>query len=158
MNGNKRGGKAPPRVLDDPRIRGALSLALAEARGMAEASGHSPWDFALELQALGQVGAGHSQLRWLIAEGLVEHKLETSRTGAATRSFRHIKNLALPRKSCFVATELGYRTAMRLQGDQVNGNGEKPHWCAVRCELRFCGNLIKSFRVPADNQESLLRI
>ena len=73
--------------LSDPRFRPAL-LALAEAHALATAAGRSTWEFALEIQALGQIGTSYSQLRWLVAEELVEHRLETTRPNAATRTFR----------------------------------------------------------------------
>jgi len=155
------------RLRDEPPFAAALAT-LAEADRLARLSNQPPWEFALDLQALGQVGVGQSHLRWLVAEGLVEQRTETTQTRQAERTFRPARNLAFSARSCFLLTAAGLRLAGELPAAlhgwlaiaQTNGapppNDHRPSWDAECRELWFQGQLIKRYRVPAPNQETVL--
>jgi len=94
------------------RIRGLLRL--FEARLEAIDARRSVWDFAVEIGALRDAaGLTNPDLQWLVAEGLVEFAVETTRGGSAKRSFRHGERLSLSDHTVFV---IGERVAGLLAG------------------------------------------
>ncbi len=149
----------------------ALSL-LLEAHDYAKELRKADWEFAVELPALLDVGCTRNALRWLVANGYVEHAIEKSVPNAAARSFRRMANLSFAPATCFqltssgvvVAGQIGQASGANAQ-PQVNGiphvgfasNGcQLPRWDADLRELRLGRLLIKAFRQPAANQETIL--
>jgi hypothetical protein len=141
----------------------------------------SKWDFALEIKSLRSERVTDSDLRWLSCKGYVEHADETTLPTQDRRSFRPSGNFTLSENSCFVLTEDGLRIAQQILNgsptsfphvadrDAAESNGKPARggttgepasgevvWDVKRRELRVGTQLIKRFRVPAPNQESIL--
>lgn len=149
----------------------ALFEALATARAHANQSSRDVWQFALEIQALGHLGAGHHELRWLLAEGLVEQRLEITTPVCPERRFQPLANLSLPPGTCFVLTDKGARWFAELSApDDLNHSQQQltrlltngganllPSWDRHHRVLMFAGEIVKAFRVPAANQEVILQ-
>jgi hypothetical protein len=130
------------------------------------------WDFAVEIQAFLGAGASRSDLRWLICKGYVLHAEETTGLDHDRRSFRQVASLAFTDRTCLILTEQGVLFARSLrdfiQPPQVapargpthllaqGPEGGTPVWDSARQELRFVGILVKQFKVPAPNQETIL--
>lgn len=152
-----------------PTLKTALGL-LLQAHTTAARLGHDNWDFALEIQALKEAGLNHNDLRSLICQGLAEHRVERTRAGAKQRAFRPPSGLRLARRSCFTLSETGFTVARdiiapapHLQALTVHAGANEiprlefmPFWDGERRELRLGNVLIKRFRQPAKNQETVL--
>jgi hypothetical protein len=82
------------------------------------------------------------------------------------RTFRALKDLALPKGTCFVLTEDGEKALAAAATVEVafdgapDGSGSPPpavpHWDGERRQLWWQGRLLKEFRAPAANQETVL--
>ncbi|HEY1598093.1 MAG TPA: hypothetical protein VGG64_00725 [Pirellulales bacterium] len=158
-----------------PRVCGALVL-LLESLDYASDLGESPWQFAVEQHSLRDLGLTNSDFRWLVGKQLVDHARETTVPGDRQRSFRQSDHLVLSNKTCFVLSEQGlalaHETAIgekpltaptaavplsrkHLRFDSSNGT-HHPTWDRDRLELRVGDQIVKQFKVPAANQETIL--
>lgn len=154
------------------RIFEALHL-LLEAFDFAEDTDSSRWDFAVEIQGLRTLGLRNADIRWLIKRGYVEHAREVTPRGDDGREFRSNGNLSFCRRTCFVLTEAGVTVALSKCDQLRNGNARSPchrgqtlqdlceqHpvpcWDADLRRLQFHGQLVKRFKWPAVNQETVL--
>jgi hypothetical protein len=161
--------KTPPTLLDSEFVRAVL-VRLIEARDLAVAVDKDPWEFAVELTSLTPVDVSNSQIRWLIAEGLIEPRVETTTEASRRRTFRKLRSLALPERTCVVLTDRGQQTAAQFAPDphqlpiyrQIGTKSSeqpasnRPHWDSHRRQLSFQAQIVKVFRVPAPNQEAIL--
>jgi hypothetical protein len=145
---------------------------LLEASRYATELGRNVWDFAVEIAALREAGLSHSDLRWLICKGWVEHSREVLVRSNKRREFRHGGSLTLTRRSCFVLTPAGSRAAERQppaaeavsialrvaaeNGNAHNGDSPVPKWDRDRQELRLAKRVVKEFKLPSPNQETIL--
>ncbi len=144
----------------------ALRL-LWKARHMAQEIHRSPWSLAVELEALIAEHVFPKDLRWLVNRGYAEHRIETTRRGSPERTFRPA-GPALSVRSCFTLTERGMGAARRcgaLERPALSRIGPiserplarpKPRWDRQLRQLWVGKMLVKSFRVPAGNQEVIL--
>jgi hypothetical protein len=128
------------------------------------------WDFAVEIRLLREAGLTHSDLRWLIRRGYVEHGIETTRPGMPTRSFMKASSLAFEDDTCFLLTDSGASFVRQFcaegaLAEALPGNGRSraglaecvlPDWNSEVRELRLGGILVKQFRQPAESQEIIL--
>ncbi len=151
--------------------KAALAL-LLESHAYAEELGRSAWDFAVEIASLRAAGLTTSDLRWLVCKGFVEHAREATMPGDQTRCFRASGGLTFSRRTCFVLTETGVAYARRAIANSChppgsNGDGERvveehasstrrPKWDRERQELRVGEIVVKQYKVPAANQETIL--
>lgn len=131
-----------------------------------------PWDFAEEISALRAHGATNADLRYLLAKRVVAHAAEITRLRATRRKFKKVGPLMLPRRACFVLTpegELIVRSnglsikpkVENRVGHSTNGHARKdrkPTWFGDRRELCFGTVVVKRFRRPAPNQETILAV
>jgi hypothetical protein len=167
----------------DDNARVALGL-LRQACTCAENAGADLWDFALEIGRLLDTGLTISDLRWLVAKRFAEHGQESSVYGGPHRSFRRGEGYFFDQTTCVVLTPSGAAFVDRFLKEPVvslqsiqpfetialengppadNGlNGTthvavKPWWNSTRRELGLNGTVVKRFRVPAQNQELILR-
>ena len=146
-----------------PARRQALSH-LVEAAETALELGQAPVAFACQLAGLHALDVTDSSLRWLVLHGLAEHRRETTRSSQSRRVFQACANLCFTEASCFHLTAAGLALARRLCGqEQVRldpphpvANGHLPHYDAGRRMLFFNGQLVKQFKVRAENQELIL--
>ncbi len=156
----------------------ALAVVLDEllrAQAYADDLRQDRWDFAVELDAFRGYGMTRTDLRWLVCKGYLEHRREVTRRGAGRREFKPENELLFSKRSCFVLTRTGQRFARvfcaharaptEIQPDAVRlvspAPGEpainrQPVWDAQRHELRVADVIVKRFRWPAANQETVL--
>lgn len=144
------------------------------------------WDFALEIQELGELGLDHNDLRWLIRNKIVEHRQEITALEDRGRIFRDYSDLTFGQRSCFVLTSYGiekFRNMSERQaalqsrevayppsacGNEVptaaesshgcNGQTQSilPNWDPERRVLGFNGLIVKRFKWNAMNQQAIL--
>ncbi len=145
--------------------------ALFEASKYAVDTHSEAWDFAIPIRRLLKLGATETDLRWLVRKGFVEHAREVTVEGDDGREFRPTGNLTFCRRTCVVLTEVGFSSA-QSDCNQLN-NGHKipasnsgkvdhklpmtsPRWDVGLRKLQLGETLIKQFKWPALNQESVL--
>ena len=147
---------------------------LDKARKYADSCGSNPWEFALEISELNEQGIDRNLLRYLVLQGLIEHRAEVTASGEGTRSFQE-KDLAFSSRSCFVLTDKGrqavYSKLSLSLGHNVNMNPNggppedrndrerrmQPFWDEKLRELKLGEQVIKRFKWPAANQERVIR-
>jgi hypothetical protein len=146
----------------------------------------SRWQFAVEIDDLLRAGLSRSELRWLMATGLVIHACEILATSSRTRRFTGLGMHSFLRSSCFVLSDKAIEklSAPRAEKPRLSillrlppGNHSPanhspansaqqipgaaglslPEWNCERRELRLRGFLIKQFRGPAANQEWIIK-
>jgi hypothetical protein len=159
--------------LIDESLRAGLAV-LWRAYICAQDTGANVWDFALRTGSLYEAGMTSSDLRWLVAKGFAEHGEETSGYDDPHRSFRHSNGYFFNNHTCLVLTPNGaalaehvFRkttesakaplSAFAAVADQA-ASALKPRWHATRRELSLAGLIVKRFRVPARNQETILSV
>ena len=133
------------------------------------------WDFAIEFPCLRRLNATKSDLRWLVATGFVDHAVETTAVGDATRSFKRPPRVLFSKRTCFILTPLGAAQCSEIWGSDndvikrgpppitdppllsiVAPTHRAPTWDRDRQELRVGSIIVKRFRVPAASQEAIL--
>jgi hypothetical protein len=161
----------PVAISGSRRVRSALAP-LAEADACAQNTGVSPWDFAVEMEALLAAGLTTSDLRWLVRKGYLKHAYEVTRPHDVARRFRSCPNLAFAERTCFVLTEAGRQL---LGGDgppspdgpppadrraKLTSRHPRPacvpSWDRHRHILRMDGRVVKQFKVSSPSQEAVL--
>jgi hypothetical protein len=161
--------------------KGGEALAtLLEAYEYAREVDRCDWDFAVRIDVLHRMGLTDNDLRWLVCKGLLASAREVFPAGDE-RSFRHRGPLTFSRRTCFILTESGADAARELTeragvvihpaaiagvvaGPGVSGNGADtlslvaltPVWDRLRQELRLGRVVVKRFKLPAVNQETVL--
>jgi hypothetical protein len=137
-------------------------LQLVKAAAYARELGRPTWDFAVDIAALRAAGLTDSDLRWLVCKGYVEHAAETTLAGSETRCFEHEGQLTFGPRACFVLTASGGQVVRQVrqreaaEPDEAAAPLAGPHWDAERRVLTVAGQVVKQFRVPADNQVLIL--
>jgi hypothetical protein len=146
------------------------------------------WDFALRTGSLYEAGMTSSDLRWMVAKGFAEHGQETSGYDDPHRSFRRSNGYFFNNHTCLILTPSGAALAEHVFRETARspqatlstlaavasetatpGNARfethtrpvsalKPRWDATRRELTWAGLIVKRFRVPARNQETILSV
>ena len=162
-----------------PRVRRALE-SLLESYNYAHDVGCDVWEFAVELEHLSSLALTASDWRWLCLKGLVNHARELTMPGEANRTFRQGGALRITKRTCFVLTEAGEHYARKLAAEAplpqqaviapstirlaepcssnglLDANQLLPTWDRDRQQLRIGKRIVKEFKVPAPNQETLL--
>lgn len=156
-------------------LRAGLAL-LWRAYLCAQDTRISVWEFALRSVRLYEAGMTDTDLHWMVAKGFVEHGEETSGHDEPHRSFRRNEGYTFSNRSCLVLTESGaalaehvFREAARApqaslaalaaaQTKSASASEVKPRWDMRRRELTIAGLIVKRFRVPARNQETILGV
>jgi hypothetical protein len=133
----------------------------------------SIWDFAEEIAGLRQCGLTNGDLRWLVFSGLAEHGDEVRDTAEEHRTFGRESELRFSANSCFVLTRAGATyfgeflsapngTVLQVQPESTAASDATrrltPTWDRDLQELRLGKELIKRFKVPAPNQETVLAV
>lgn len=163
----------------NPR-RGEVRLHLHEALGLllqayeyALELEQDAWDLAVELHVLRAAKLTNSDLRWLAGKGYVEHAVEITGPNDLVRCFRRTPLLTLADSTCVVLTRSGVGVARETSsGDQVIALAKPqvlicnvlpaddvpslPRWDRQRRQLRMAGELVKEFKLPSPNQETIL--
>ena len=156
---------AEPAAAWVPAIRTALEL-LLHAYRTAACLQRDLWDFALEIDALKEAGVNQNDLRSLVCQGLTEHRMERNQRGAPHRSFGPPRSWRFHADSCFALSPKGVLVAQVAEscGPDFQSGRTKPLpataptplWDADRRELRLGSVVVKRFRQPARNQETIL--
>jgi hypothetical protein len=163
-----------------PEIVRAYRLLLAAFEYARDAK-VDPWQFAVEIDELRQRGIATADLRWLLATCIAEHRREVTILGDSERSFRPLAATEFPRAAAVVLTEEGVQRLAailpplhrrsRQRVDRMKSRPEteefdeerrpaqaqKAVWDQPRRELRYLEQIVKRFRVPAPNQETILQ-
>jgi hypothetical protein len=151
------------------RIFLALNL-LEEAHDGACDLELDAWQFAVESHQLYLAGLNNTDLRWLIGSSCVEHRWEEHQAQREARSFLPARGLRITPRSCFILAAHGTELLRqwREEAKQTTAKGQltaadtvlpvRPHWDALLRQLSWNGTLIKRFRVPAENQETVLAV
>jgi len=156
------------------RIEAGLS-ACFEAFTYAEDLGCDSWDFAVECATLRKLGLSRSDLRWLVGKGLLSCAIENTLPGDSLRTFERSLRPLFDKKSCFALTSQGVEFSRRLYGGGCGRNQshsvvdlplsrsmphdatlQMPQWDRDRQLLRIGPVVVKQFKVPATNQETVL--
>ncbi len=153
-----------------PPLSASCRLALGvllDAHKTAQCAHRSTDDFACQLPNLQRSGVSETDLRYLVAEGLALHLTEFTAPGDSRRRFHGVNNLRFSEASSFVLTVRGLARAAELLGDLAAPRREtsdrdraapSPRFDLV-CRTLFLGvHVVKRFRVPATNQELILRV
>jgi hypothetical protein len=156
---------------------------LLRAREYADEVGVDPWRFAVEWRLLKARGLEETDIRYLVARGLVEFRREISLPTAFERTFVPHDVPRLSRDTAFILTPAGIAFCQSL-GDFTETSPlpadphrtptaptssppaphfpptalAKPHWNPDRRELTYRGQLVKCYRVPSPNQELILSV
>lgn len=165
-------GKSTSSLIDET-LRAGLAV-LWRAYACAQDTGANVWDFALRTGSLYEAGMTSSDLRWLVAKGFAEHGQETSDYDDPHRSFRRSSGYFFNNHTCLILTPNGAALAENVFRETARARqaplpaltavaGEavsalKPRWHATRRELSLAGLIVKRFRVPARNQETILNV
>jgi hypothetical protein len=162
-------GPAPNgKIVDTTRILAAMQM-LREAACLAKDAGNDPWDFAVELPNLLDLGISLAMCRWLVAKGFVLHRRELTREDEVCRHFGPVSQLKIVDRSCFIITNSGLEVLCNgkllqtppqtnVPANLMTIKEPRPGWFAVRKELIFRGTVVKRFRLPAPNQELILSV
>lgn len=136
------------------RFQVALAI-LLEAYDYAQKLRRPVWDFAVQNRILLTEGLTTSDLRWLVCREFVEHAAEQTRTGQNHRVFHRTGTLTFTKRTCFVLTATGAAFARQLAETVSLG---VPQWDKDQRELRIGAVVVKQFKVPAPNQETILAV
>jgi hypothetical protein len=154
---------APDQADSAPFQRSHLALQLLyDACVYAQQLDRVYWDFAEEIDSLRQHGLTNGDLRWLVCNGFVEHGREITQRGQEGRKFHRDSGLYFSSETCFVLTEQGASYASRCLNAPVDDSDNDPNesripvWDRDRQELRVGLAIVKQFKVPARNQETIL--
>ena len=159
------------------QVRKALRL-LLDAAEYADDLDRDLWDFALMIRELRAVGLSDNDLRWLACKGIVDVAIELTEPGEAVRTFRPCGSAMFSDRACFALSKGAQAFAVASTSESMhvdtpcNGHatanparplvapvvvaGQVPVWDCDRQELRWGGTLIKQFKVPSPNQETIL--
>ncbi|WP_404305666.1 hypothetical protein [Neorhodopirellula lusitana] len=131
--------------------------ALQEAFKYAHDVGSEPWEFAVSMLRLEQLGFNPSDIRWLTLKGLAEHAREVTVQGDDGRQFRPTGNLSFCEQTCVVLTEAGAAILDRTTATiAAPAQCYHPDWDGDARRLCFNGTLVKVFKWRAANQEVVL--
>jgi hypothetical protein len=157
-----------------PHLYEGLAL-LLQAHEYARQLNQDAWEFAVELPVLRAAKLTNSDLRWLVAMGYVEHAVETTGPSDRARQFRRTPLVSFSEAACLVLTASGVSVAQESCGREavvaLNGNGaplancrivpeeetlQRPTWDDQRRQLRVGAEIVKEFKLPSPNQETVL--
>lgn len=153
-----------------PHLKPALHL-LLEAHEYAVDLDQNAWELAVELEVLRGANLTNSDLRWLSAVGLVEHAVEITGPMDSSRQFRHTTLVKVHEPTCVVLTASGVLAARELcaglppalpnrtpAGCRIVSAEDvlHPKWDDQRRQLRVAAEVVKEFKLPSPNQETVL--
>jgi hypothetical protein len=164
--------------LIDERLHAGLAV-LWRAYICAQDVGANLHDLALPAKRLHEAGMTRADLHWLVTKGLANYREQTTASPAA-RAFPsngldidHLSRLILTARGAALAKQVFSGNAQSTQAMllELTPNGPanrkiavgrmpavKPRWDTIRRELSLAGSIIKRFRVPARNQETILAV
>ena len=126
-----------------------------------------PWQFAVEISRLMELGLTASDLRWLVEKGYVTHAREVTQPSDLVRRFAPAENTAFSQEARFLLTDAGLSfagsispgpTLLRFR-DRVAQRSEAacmPRWERKSGTLYVGQQVVKRFMRPSPNQEIVL--
>ncbi|EMI22059.1 hypothetical protein RMSM_01018 [Rhodopirellula maiorica SM1] len=146
---------------------GAFTLLYDAAQYAADAA-CSRWEFAISFAELQEIGIRTNDVRWLMCRHWLLHGQDLSSPGDEHRMVRELGGVVFDGRSCFTLSDEGQQLVARqlrsftdtlshlsLAEEEPRARSG-PCWDAARHELRLGTQLIKRFRWPALNQETIL--
>lgn len=166
-------------TLDSGRKRDPLACALRmllRAYRFAVETQMDPWQYAVEIEELRLAGVSISELRLLVFMGVVFHGQELANPSGDARRFMLLPKNAIPAKTCFVLSPQGAKafhqhssygqapsakSIVRAEAPALDLYGAPPAlaipiWLVRKQELLFDRLIVKRFRQPALNQQTIL--
>jgi hypothetical protein len=140
-----------------PARKALRLLWTARQRAGSRAAG---WQFAVRLDELHRAGVTLTDLCRLIAERLVEYRVEVTTPGSRRRRFRPLRKLLIPEGSCFVLTKAGVAAARALlvgntPADGAQRTADRPRWDGENGVFRYRGR-VHRFQQEGENQTRVL--
>jgi hypothetical protein len=146
---------------------------LLQAHDYAAELEQDAWDLAVELSVLRGTSLSNSDLRWLSGKGYIEHAVEVTGPEYRVRRFRATPLLSLSEATCVVLTPSGVAVARDLRSRDVVPPEVRPQvaicripsteelpcnpkWDRQRRQLRVGAEIVKEFKLPSPNQETVL--
>ena len=80
---------------------------LARADDYARDLHCDPWQFAVEISRLTDLGLTTNDLRWLVEKGFATHAREVTGPDDGLRRFEAVRNTAFTKETCFLLTDSG---------------------------------------------------
>lgn len=138
--------------------------ALKDAQEYAQDLNCSIWDFATRPADVGASNVHINDLRWMIRKGWIQHG---GGSGIGRQSHPHARpdDSSIRPDSCFILGQNGIDALTHVLAGHEHVAADppsgvpatvKPRWDAERHELTFVGQIVKQFRWPAANQETIL--
>jgi len=168
---SRDGASARSTTETPPHLHDGLAL-LLQAHEYAQQLSQDVWEFAVELPVLRAAKLSNSDLRWLAGMGYVEHAVETTGPTDRARQFRRTPLVSFGEAACLVLTASGVMVAQEICGrDGVVALGvpaascrivaeeespQRPTWDDQRRQLRVGTEIVKEFKLPSPNQETVL--
>lgn len=169
----KAGKKCASLAVELPsHVRPGVRL-LLQAHEYAEQLHRDPWDFAVEVSTLRSAGLTNNDFRWLFCQGYLEHAREITMADDEHRKFQSCHGLRFYKTTCFLLTASGRELGSESQNAQVEeqcqaqsapcvsnghhaGDSNVPQWDQDRHQFRLGEVVVKEFKLPALNQETVL--
>jgi hypothetical protein len=151
---------------------------LLDAADYADDLKRDSWEFAVTIRDLRALGLSDNDLRWLVCKRIVDVAVEVTEPGETVRTYRPSGSAMFSDRACFSLAEGARGLALLLTSERTGvdtpanghstaipvvtapalpgGANQIPVWDCDRQELRFRGQLIKQFKVPSPNQETIL--
>jgi hypothetical protein len=158
-----------------------LSIALgmlARAYQYAQDTSTDRWEFAIPISEFRYAGVTISELKWLLVRGLAIHAREIIQGNGQYCKYIRLGIRSFPADACFILSDQGVKSLqeallstnrLQVKGFQFNTLPQKqsslkiatnidpiPQWNPKKRELIFQGEVVKTFRSTAPNQERIL--
>ncbi len=160
-------------LLRDLSAVGTAIAELAEAHDSARDALCDPWQFAVEISRLQELGLTYSDLRWLVEKGYAAHAREATGSADQNRKFAVGMNTTFSPDTRFVLTDAGLdlaggnrpeptlirftsQPASMPAAPTVSAAHDRPYWDSNKGVLYFAERIIKRFSRAARNQEIVL--
>ena len=130
---------------------------LLQAARFADALNLDPWQFAIGLDPLKQLGLSENELRWMLFSGYLSQRFQIAPSVQVEgRNLLIDGYLPLLAYSCFVLTDIGRAFAETLLESRRILSPDYPVWKHTARELVFRGAVVKRLIGTARNQELIL--
>ena len=166
------GSKIRRRCEVRPHLHEALALLLQAFEYAAELE-QDAWNLAVELPVLRTARLTNSDLRWLTGMGYAEHAIEITGPSDRARQFRRTPLVTFVDATCIVLTRSGVAVAreacvcdpvIALEKNSIatcyiddpDELPQQPKWDHQRRQLRVGTDVVKEFKLPSPNQETVL--
>ncbi len=120
-----------------------------------------PNQLAVTISDFRRWGHSDTELRLLVIEGIVRHLKETTSGSLGERQFEEGGRYSIGETSCFILAKnsqllLKPRSTLSRADEQTLPATDLPLWDLKLRRLMYKGKLVKHFKCPARNQETIL--